>query len=174
MNRTLTTFNLFGVLVLTGLSILQWHANRSLNLDINALEHTNQSQSALLEEQSHKLSSLNSDLDRFREQLGAATLSQKAAEEKLRASEKLSAQLSGERDQLNASITQWTTAVATRDSRLQEANDRIRELAAQINDNVAKYNALVITHNYLVKQVNEAHVAADAQNPASPAAKAVP
>jgi len=150
MSRALTWINLLGVLVLTTLCVLQWRANRSLNLDVNRLEQTRQTQSAKIDEQAATLRGLQSDLDRFREQLGSTTLSQKDAETKLRASERLAVQLANERDQLKESIAQWTAAVATRDARL-------TELASRLNDTVAKYNALVASHNDLVKQLNDAH-----------------
>jgi len=162
MSRALTWINLLGVLVLTTLCVLQWRANRSLNLDVNRLEQTRQTQSAKIDEQAATLRGLQSDLDRFREQLGSTTLSQKDAETKLRTSEHLAVQLANERDQLKESIAQWTAAVATRDARLTEANTRITELASRLNDTVAKYNALV-------KQLNDAR-AAGAEKPAPGAA----
>ena len=153
MSRVLTWINLLGVLVLTTLCVLQWRANRTLNLDVNRLEQTRQTQSAKIDEQAATLRGLTSDLDRFREQLGATTLSQKDAETKLRTSERLAAQLANERDQLKESITQWTAAVAVRDARLAEANTRITDLAARLNGTVAKYNDLV-------KQLNDERSAA--------------
>ncbi len=159
MNRTLTLLNLFGVLALTGLCILQWRTNRTLNLDVNRLEQTNLSQAARLDDQSKNLRDLTADLDHFRGQLGTTTLSQKDTEDKLRTSEHLAAQLAGERDQLKESIAQWAAAVTARDERLTEANARITDLAARLNDTVAKYNALVATHNDLVKQLNDARSA---------------
>ena len=175
MNRALSFLNLLGVLMLAGLCILQWRANRTLNLEVNRLEQTNQTQAARLEEQARDLRGLTADLERFRGQLGATTLSQKDAEEKLRAGEHLAAQLAGEHDQLKAAVAQWTAAVAARDERLTEANTRIRDLSAQLNDTVAKYNALVATHNDLVKQVNDSRAATEsAQKSAPPAAAPAP
>lgn len=175
MNRLLAYLNLLGVLILTGLCILQWRANRTLNLDVNRLEQANQTQAARLDEQARDLRGLTSDLERFRGQLGTTTLSQKDAEGKLRASEHLVAQLANERDQLKASIAQWTAAVIARDERLAEANTRIRDLSAQLNDTATRYNALVATHNDLVRQVNDSRAAAaGAQKSAPPAATAAP
>ena len=161
MSRALTWINLLGVLVLATLCVFQWRANRTLNLDVNRLDQTRQTQSAKIDEQAATLRGLTSDLDRFREQLGSATLSQKDAETKLRASEHLAAQLANECDQLKESIAQWTAAVATRDDRLAEANARITDLASRLNATVAKYNALVAFHNDLVKQLNDARATAD-------------
>jgi len=170
MNRALAYLNLLGVLLLAVLCILQWRSNRSLNLDVNRLEQTNQSQATRLDEQARDLRGLTADLDRFRGQLGATTLSQKDVEGKLRASESLVARLSGERDQLKASIAEWTAAVAARDERLAEANVRIRDLSAQLNDTVARYNALVATHNDLVKQLNDVRAAAAGAEKTAPSA----
>jgi chromosome segregation ATPase len=159
MSRALTWINLLGVLVLAALCALQWRTNRALNLDVNSLEQTRLEQTARLSEQDKTLRGLQADLERFREQLGSTTLSQKDAETKLRASERLAAQLSSERDQLKASIAEWTAAVAARDSRLADANTLITDLSAQLNDTVAKYNALVSSHNDLVKQLDAARAA---------------
>ena len=160
MSRALTWINLSGVLLLAVLCALQWRTNRALNLQVNSLESTRIAQAAQLDEKAAALRGLTSDLDRFREQLGTTTLSQKDAETKLRASERLAAQLASERDQLKDSIAQWTAAVAARDERLTEASARIRDLSAKLNDTVAKYNALVASHNDLVKQVNDSRAAA--------------
>ncbi|MFA6287361.1 MAG: hypothetical protein WC661_08225 [Opitutaceae bacterium] len=173
MSRALTWINLLGVLVLAILCALQWRTNRALNLDVNRLEQTRQTQSAQLDEQAAALRGLTSDLDRFREQLGATALSQKDAETKLRASERLAAQLANERDQLKASILEWTAAVAARDANLAEANTRITDLSARLNATVAKYNALVASHNDLVKQLDDAR-ATGAEKPATPSASAAP
>jgi len=161
MNRALTFLNLLGVSALAALCVLQWRANRSLNLDVNRLGQIRLAQSAKIDEQAATLRGLTSDLDRFREQLGATTLSLKETDAKLRASAHLAARLADERDQLRASISQWTAAVAARDERLAAANTRIIDLAAQLNDAVSKFNALVATHNNLVKQVNDSRAAAD-------------
>ncbi len=154
MSRALTWINLLGVLVLASLCVLQWRANRSLNLDVNRLEQTRQTQSAKIDEQAAALRGLTSDLERFREQLGSSTLSQKDAETKLRAAERLAARLANERDQLKESIAQWTSAVTARDARLSEANTRITGLASRLSDTVATYNDLV-------KQLNDARATAD-------------
>ena len=162
MNRALAVINLLGVLALTGLCVLQWRVNRTLNLDVNRLVQINQLQAAHLEEQTRDLRGLTADLDRFRAQIAATTHSQKDDAEK---------ELSRQRDQLGASITAWTAAVAARDRHITEANDRIRELSAQLNTTAAKYNVLVATHNALVRQVNEER-AAETGKPAMTAAGA--
>ncbi len=148
MNRALAILNLLGVLALTILCVLQWRTNRTLNLDVNRLEQTRQSQAARLADQADQISGLTADLDCFRAQLAATTLSQKEDAEK---------NLTRQRDQLTTAIAEWTAAVAARDRRITEANDRIRELSSQLNDTAAKYNALVTTHNALVGQMNEEH-----------------
>jgi len=161
MNRALTWINLVGVLVLAGLCVFQWRANRGLNLQVNDLEATRFAQAAQIDEQTKKLGGLTADLERFREQLGSTSLSLKDTKEKLRASEHLAAQLASERDQLKDAIACWTAAVASRDRRLTEANTRISDLGAQLHDAVTKYNALVATHNTLVQQINDARKQVD-------------
>ena len=55
MNRTLIWLNLLGVIALVVLSGFQWRANRALNLDINALQKTTQTQAASIAEQEKKV-----------------------------------------------------------------------------------------------------------------------
>jgi len=160
MSRSLTLFNLLGVLALTVLCVLQWRTNRDLNLDVEALQLTRQTQAAKIDEQARSLRDLNADLDRFREQLGAASLSVKDTTERLQGGQRVITQLTRERDQLKDSVAQWTAAVTTRDDRLREANDRIRDLSTRLNDTVVKYNALVAARNDLIKQVNDSRAAA--------------
>lgn len=166
MNRALTWINLGGVLVLAGLCVFQWRANRGLNLQVNNLEATRFAQAAQIDEQTKKLGGLTADLERFREQLGATALSLKDTGAKLRASEHLAAQLANERDQLKDAIAQWTAAVSLRDRLLAEANARITDLGAQLHQAANKYNALVSSHNTLVQQFNDARATAKPDAPA--------
>ena len=173
MNRALTWINLLGVLALAALCVLQWRANRDLNLQVNSLESTRLALSARLGEQAARLRGLAADLERFRDQLAATTLSLKDAETKLRSSEHLAVQLARERDQLKESTAQWSSAVALRDDRLRVANASIHDLDTRLNDTASKYNALVSSHNALVQQLNDA-TAAGAQQSAPPAANPNP
>ena len=159
MNRALTWINLVGVLVLAGLCVFQWRANRELNLQVNDFEATRFAQAAQIDEQTKKLGGIMGDLERFREQLGSTSLSLKDTAAKLRASERLAAQLASERDQLKDAIARWNAAVALRDRRLTEANARISDLGSQLHAAVNKYNSLVASHNTLVQQFNDARAA---------------
>jgi len=175
MNRVLAALNLLGIVLLLGLCVFQWRANSALNLDVNRLEEIRLDQTAKIADQAGRLRGLAADLDRFRDQLGATTLDLKKTRGRLRESERLAAQLANERDQLKEAVVQWTAAVAARDERLKEANDRIRDLGTRLNDAVVKFNALVATHNDLVRQLNEARnpgaaKAAAAGKPAEPPA----
>lgn len=132
MNRSLTWINLAGVLALAVLCTFQWRANRALNLDVNALQKTGQTQTARLAEQDKTLAGLASDLDSFRGQITRAHAELRATADKLHASELAAAQLNAEREQLKESVARWTAAVKVRDERIDEANHRIREVGHRL------------------------------------------
>ncbi len=67
--------------------------------------------------------------------------------------ENVNQQLTLERDQLKAAITNWTNAVAVRDERMKEANARIKQLAADLNTSIRKYNELATNRNAVGKDV---------------------
>jgi chromosome segregation ATPase len=164
MSRTLAYLNFFGVVALTALCALQWSTNRALNLDVNQLEKSSQTQAAQLDEQAAHLRGLTTDLDRFRTQLSTTTLDLQGAHTQLRASEQLAAELARERDQLRDNLTHWRAAVALRDESLQQANERIRELGERLNTRIGTFNELVAKYNEVVRQLNEAR----APQPATP------
>ena len=55
--------------------------------------------------------------------------------------------LTTERDQLNAALEKWTTAVAARDDALKQTGDQVQKLTADRNDAVQKYNDLANKYN---------------------------
>jgi uncharacterized coiled-coil DUF342 family protein len=155
MNRALTWINLFGVAALAALCVLQWRTNRSLNLEINALQKSGQAQASALAEQDKNLKGLAADLDGFREQVVRAHREARVTAEKLHASERLVAELTAERDQLKDSVVTWSAAVKVRDDRISEANERIRDVGRRLEDAVRKFNDLAVRYNDTVRQLNE-------------------
>ena len=153
MNRFLQWFNLAGVVALAVLCVLQWRANRQLNLDLNAAEQTRQQHAARLDEQAKRLTGGASDLDGFREQLIRATTKLKQAETNLLALEQPVKQLTNERDQLKTSVTNWAAAVAARDAQLKQAGADVQKLAADRNAAVLKFNEVATQQNSLVKEL---------------------
>ena len=155
MSRTLTWLNLAGVAALAVLCVFQWRTNRALNLDVNALEKSGRFQAAKITEQEKNLQGLSADLENFRTQLTRANAELRDTSAKLQTSEHDSAQLTAERDQLKASLVQWTGAVHLRDRRIAEANDRIREVGARLKDGVERFNQLATRYNEIVKQMDD-------------------
>lgn len=153
MNRFLHWFNLAGVLALAALCVLQWRANRQLNLDLNAAEQTRQHQALRLDEQTKRLTGGASDLDGFRAQLTRATASLKQAESKLATLEQQVKQLTNERDQLKTSVTNWAAAVAARDAQLKQAGVDLKRLADDRNATVLMFNEVATQQNSLVKEL---------------------
>lgn len=154
MNRKLQFVNMFGVVALTALCVFQWRQNRELNLDRNELEKTRQALALKLTEQEKHLGGLTADLAHFKAQFTQTKTELTAVREKWNATEQTLALVNTERDQLQASLTNWMKAVVERDAKLQEANDRIRDLAEQLNASVVKFNELVTNYNETVKVLN--------------------
>lgn len=156
MNHRLQFANLFGVIALTALCVVQWRQNRQLNLGLNDLEKTRQTQEQKLAEQDKTVRGLTEDLTRFKEQFTSAKSELSETREKLGVAERTLIQLSSERDQLQTSLTNWINAVIERDARLKEANERINEVVGRLNESAVKFNTLVTNYNDVVKQLNEA------------------
>jgi chromosome segregation ATPase len=179
MSRTLTRLNLVGVVALAGLCVFQWRTNRSLNLDINALQKSSQLQAVKITEQEKNLQGLSADLENFRGQLTRANAELRETSAKLQISERDNAQLTAERDQLKESIANWAAAVHVRDERIAEANHRIHEIGERLRDGAEKFNKLATRYNDTVKQLDELTVKYnavitqlnEARNPAESATK---
>lgn len=155
MQRTLQYLNLFGILVLAALCILQWRINRDLNLKTNEMEKARMEQMARIAEQEKKINGYQSDLDAFRDQLLSATANLKSAESNFTVARLESLQLTAERDQLKQNIAGWSKAVSDRDALLAKANEQINQLASDRNDAVAKFNSLAEKHNQVVDDLNK-------------------
>lgn len=156
MNRRIQYANFLGIVALAALCVFQWQRDRKLNLEVNSLEKTRQEQQQKLSEQDITIGGLTEDLTHFKEQFSLTHSNLTEAREKLRKTESENDSLQREREQLHASITNWTQAVSARDARLTEANERIRSMAAQLNESIGKYNELATNYNAVVKQLEEA------------------
>lgn len=165
MNRVLQYVNLGGVLALAVLCAVQWRQNRTLNLSLNAQEKTRQAQEQKLAEQEKSVRGLNDDLARFKEQVPRIHEELNATKDKFRAAEQLGEKVTAERDQLQASLTNWMLAVADRDARIKEANERITEVVGHLNTSVEKFNTLVTNYNNVVKELNEARAGSSEKKP---------
>lgn len=155
MNRKLQFVNLFGVLALAALCVVQWRQNRQLNLGLNELEKVRQAQEQKLAEQDKAMRGLTEDLARFKAQFTSAQGELAATREKLGVAERTLLQVSTEREQLQINLTNWMNAVTERDAKLKEANERITEVVGRLNESVAKFNQLVTNHHDVVARYNE-------------------
>jgi len=164
MNRRLQFLNLFGVLMLAGLCVVQWQSNRQLNLEANQLEKTRQAQQQKISEQEATARGLTEDLTRFKEQVKAQHDDLDDAKKKLRETESAVAGLTAERNELRESVTNWSNAVAQRDALAKEANNRILDLSTNLNASIQKYNELTTNYNSVVQQLNEARTKSAATN----------
>lgn len=153
--KRLTWINLFGVLALAVLCVVQWQRNRQLNLEFNQLEKARLAQEEELSEQQTTAKGLATDLAGIKEQFQRAHADATETRATLRKTEQESTQLARERDQLKASVTNWAAAVTARDESLRDLNERLRDIAARLNDSVQKFNDLATNYNASVKRFND-------------------
>jgi chromosome segregation ATPase len=164
MNRTLQFLNLFGVLAVAALCVVQWQNNRRLNLDANQLEKTRQVQQQKISEQEETARGLTQDLARFKEQVKALNDDLGEAKTKSRETENVLTTMTADRNRLADSITNWINAVAQRDALAKEANSRIEELSTQLNASIQKFNELATNYNSVVKDLNDARAKSSTTN----------
>ena len=155
MKRVLMWINLMGAAALAVLCVVQWQRDRRLNLEINRLEKEHYTQQERIAEQEKAAGGLQADLARFKEQFKETHTEASDARATLRKVEQENTQLTVERDQLKASVTNWARAVGERDESLREVSERLRETAARLNDSVLKYNELATNYNASIKRFNE-------------------
>lgn len=147
--------NFFGVLLLAALCVAQWQHDRQLNLEINRLEKARLDQVAKLKEQEQDLRDLNADLGQFKESFTKLQTELTDARAKLQAADRAVRQLTAERVELSASVTNWAAAVARRDERLEQTHAQILKLGDELNDSIRKFNELATNYNAVVKDLNE-------------------
>jgi chromosome segregation ATPase len=170
MSRWLATWNLLGVVALAALCVLQWQANRRVNLEASHLEQLRLEHLAKIAEQDKTLKGQAADLDQFREQLAHSSARLKETETQFGGAQKRLQQLESERDQLKSSVTQWAAAVTERDARLKQAGDQLQQFLKERNEAVTKFNELAARYNTIVKDLNDARARlAAAQTNAPPA-----
>lgn len=155
MNLWLPRFNFFGVVLLAVLCGLQWQRNRGVNLQVEALTRKGWDQAAKLSEQDRAVKACTADLESFRTQLANNHATVQQIETKANEAARAMAQVSGERDQLKANVTNWSTAVASRDEQLRELGERLHKTAEERNQLATKWNGLGEKHNALVKELDE-------------------
>src|SRR5258708_7044997 len=157
MSNRLNYLNLFGVLALAALCIVQWRRDRRLNLEIGRLDQGRLQQAAQIDEQVRLVKGLNEDLSQLKTSLTNEQSLRSQVEQKVLSTESANQQLTLERDQLKAVITNWANAVALRDERMKEANTRIEQLAADLNASIRKYNELATNRNAAAKTSGATH-----------------
>ena len=155
MKRALTWVNLMGVVLLAGLCIVQWQRDRRLHLEIQRLEKVRHEHEQTIRDQEKEAKGLTKDLDRFKVQFQGAHGELAEARASAVRLERQNLQLSSERDQLKASITNWSGAIAERDLRLQQVNDQLRDLSARLRESVLKFNELASNHHASIHRFNE-------------------
>jgi chromosome segregation ATPase len=156
MNRFLGPLNLVGVLVLSGICILQWQTNRQSHLERVAQTKAHYELLAKVEEQTGQIRDSNADRDRFRDQLTKVSGSWKETGEELAALRRERAAWLVEREMLKSNIVAWTEAVAARDGRIKEANLSVERVARERNERIEAFNRLAEKHNATVQRLNEA------------------
>lgn len=153
--RLLSFINLAGVLALGVVCVAQWRGNRDLNLELARIEGIRMDQAAKLDERDRTISGQRRDIDALQAQVLSLTDALRETEGKLALEERLHSLAVSEREQLKDAVARWAQAVETRDARISENHDKIRELAERLNDVVARHNEIAASYNDVVKLLNE-------------------
>jgi chromosome segregation ATPase len=155
MKRFLPWLNFLGVLALAALCVIQWRRDRALNLEFNTLEKTRQAQEQALAEQKNTAEGLAADLAELKEQWQRHTGDSSLLRSNVIRLERENLQLTADRQELKASVTNWAAAVRERDARLAQASGQLRDLSAKLTDSVRKYNDLATNYNASVQRFND-------------------
>lgn len=155
MSAFIQYVNFAGVLLMAGLCLVQWRSNREVNLEANALEQARLEQVAAIQEYQQQVKGCQSDLEALRAHLARTATGWNEAKSNLTAVKLELHQLENERDQLKVSVTNWAAAVAARDSRIMEAGEQLKAIAAERNETVVKFNQLAGKYNEVVRDLNE-------------------
>ncbi|HTI68801.1 MAG TPA: hypothetical protein VMF06_02465 [Candidatus Limnocylindria bacterium] len=156
MSKALHYINLAGILAVAGLCVVQWVANRSLNLDVARLTRVGFEQAAKLEEARKARADCAADLEGFRDRVTQASQAERAASEQVTKLTRELGQAVAERDGAQGSLSAWEKAVADRDAQIKLGNEQIGKLAATRDQAVARYNELAEKYSGVVKDLNEA------------------
>jgi len=140
MRRSLQYANLFGVIALVVVCLLQWQADRRLNLELRRYDQQRNDQAVKIQGLENNLNGLNEDLTQFKGSLTDEHAARLAAEQKLRTTEHDRAQLAQESAQLRGAVSNWVNAVSIRDERLKTANERIQEQGDKLNASILRFN----------------------------------
>jgi len=163
MNRPLQWFNLAGVLALALLAVIQWQANRHVNLQLINAEAAELRQSRGLAEKDQTIQGNIEDMNEFRARVAKAATeleeqcsAVKAAEDKLAGVEAERARLAASVEGLKAALEQWKAAVAARDTELKQADARAAGLVTDRNEAVGRFNDLATKYNAAQDQLKQA------------------
>jgi chromosome segregation ATPase len=152
--KRLDCFNLIGVLALAVLCCAQWRHDRQVHMEVNQREKAIMELSRKLSEAEQNAKAAADDLTEFKTQFAKSRNDLADSLQKLRLAERQTNQLTLERDQLKAGITNWAAALSIRDERLKEANLEITRLSQELNASVLKFNELVKNYNRAVAQLS--------------------
>ncbi len=156
MKPSLSVANLVGVVLLSGVCVVQWSDERQLLVRAEALERERSELRISNEEREKALGNAKADLEQFRAQVTREHESRQAAEEGLSKARADIRELSAERDRLNSALTAWREAVSSRDERLLQAQQSLEEAGQSRNAAIEKFNALARSHREAVERLNAA------------------
>ncbi len=156
MRPSLAVGNLVGVVLLSGVCVVQWSDERQLRLRLEALEKERSELRIPNEEREKALGNAKADLEQFRAQVSRDHERRQAAEEGLSKARADIRELSSERDRLSSALTTWREAVASRDQHLSRAQKSLEEAGQSRNAAIEQFNTLARSHREAVERLNVA------------------
>lgn len=175
MNRAWSGILILSLLLLGGLAVVQWQKNSQLNAHLTDVEAVYVNQKKTLTEQEESIGKLKQELAQIQFQFASAQDEAKTARARALIAEQKSLQITWDRDQLQAALTnsvaigveqakrlQETQAQLTATqqrfaavkSQLTEAGEGIERLTTQLQTATLKLGQLTTTHDVLVARYN--------------------
>ncbi|HOX55943.1 MAG TPA: hypothetical protein P5205_03315 [Candidatus Paceibacterota bacterium] len=149
MNRFLRWFNFLGVLVLLGLCVVQWQANRRMQVELIRVDRAHREQESRLDQHLKTNEGQAQDLSRLQGHLSRLTGELEQTASQLAAAERQASQYAAQCEQLKSSVTNWAAAVAARDAQLRQNAAQLKQLAEARNAAVRQFNDLVGRYHQL-------------------------
>jgi chromosome segregation ATPase len=137
-SRILPMLNLLGCLALTGLVVMQWRRERSLDGRLVNLKSQLEAANHQANEESKHRAALERDITVLKESIEATQKAAETAARELEEKEQLVTQLQAANTAAHEQLTSWEDAVKQRDERIREIEAQLAKTRAKLDDAVSR------------------------------------
>ncbi len=139
--RVLPLINAFGCLVLTGLVVFQWSAQRESTLTIRGLKSAAAESQLKAKEDAKRRAALERDIATLKESITAIQQSSESALQSAAEKEKTAAQLQAELDAAREQLKLWDAAMQARDTRIKELDTALIATRKRLDEAIERLKA---------------------------------